>query len=291
MTKKPTKPNWYDDSFYNKSRTPEEWLFELWKRYQFKQDEIGLSCSIYILSKEEQEKLFIEFIFDQRSEKLLKYLEATPPQPIKYPSVSDLFIMYHRLVNTDWYKNHPKREVFEDAISVINSNGTLSREQKIAFCEMHKTPWCVFYENHQQENWCPKKEKEMEYLNGIPLSLDPGYIKKDTITVLKKKLNAWVGKIQDIRKQFDRWQESKILAVFDLTYWFKIQGIEYANIDLYKLIWPDRRFSALTGEEVNPYDDIDHSINLANKVIDRSPISSLFCLCETRKASKESIKA
>lgn len=81
---------------------------------------------------------------------------------------------------------------------------------------MYKTPWCAFYDNYQQDSWCPKKE--MEYLSGIPVSIDPGYAKEDTINILKKKLNVWIGKIQGIQFQFDSWQERKILAVLDLRF-------------------------------------------------------------------------
>lgn len=285
MTKELTRPRWFNDEFYNKTRTPEEWLYELWKRDSFNRDKIGLPHSIRILPINEQEQYFIEVIFEQKIEKILNLIKATPPEPIRDLSVSDVFIMYHLVTNTDWYKNNPNRNAFEDAISAIIHEGTLSREQKIAFHEMYETPWSVFSENSQQDNGCPKKE--MEYLSGLLFSLDPSYSKKDSITILKKKLNASVGKIQDIQVQFERWQESKILAVFDLRLWFKIQGIRFTNIGIYKLIWPKGRVSSSTDHEVNPYDDIDHSIELANKVIDRSTISSLLIMCEARKFKKE----
>ncbi|MCE3044654.1 hypothetical protein [Legionella sp. 16cNR16C] len=95
MTKELTRPSWYNDEFYNKSRTPEEWLYELWKRYQFNQDEIGLPNSIHTYSIKQQEKYFDEFIFDRQIDKFLSFfVKATPPEPIRYPSVSDIFIMY-----------------------------------------------------------------------------------------------------------------------------------------------------------------------------------------------------
>ncbi len=285
MAKKLIKPSWYDEEFYNKNRTPEEWLYELWKRNQFRLGDIGLSHSTPSLSLHEQEKYFIEFIFDPRIENYLSYLEATPPRPIRDLSVSDIFIMHNLLTNADWYKNHPKRHAFESSISTIAEKRTLPKEQMRAFYEMYKTPWCVFYENHQQDSWCPKKENV--YLSGIPISLDPGYLKEDTIAILKKKLNACVGKIQDIRSQFERWQSSKILAVFDLMLWFKIRRIEYSNIKLHNLIWPAGRISKLKGNEVNPYDDIDHIISLTNRVIDDGPIRSLMVLCQARKYKKE----
>ncbi|AMV13829.1 hypothetical protein SCO11_01985 [Legionella pneumophila serogroup 1] len=285
MTKELARPDWYNDEFYNKTRTPEEWLYELWKRDRFNRDKTGLPHSIRKLPIKEQEQYFIDVIFEQKIEKMLSFLKPTPPKPIRDVSISDVFIMYHLVTNTDWYKNNPHREAFESAISAITNKDSLSMEQKIAFHEMHETPWCVFYENYQQDSWCPKKE--MEYLSGLLFSLDPAYSRKDTLTVLKRKLNASVGKLQDIQVQFERWQESKILAVFDLMLWFKIQGVRFTNIGLHKLIWPKGRVSSSTGQGVNPYDDIDHSIKLANKVIDRSSISSLLIMCEARKFKKE----
>lgn len=35
MAKKIERPDWYQEEFYNKKRTPEEWLFEIWKRDQW----------------------------------------------------------------------------------------------------------------------------------------------------------------------------------------------------------------------------------------------------------------
>ncbi|STX43940.1 Uncharacterised protein [Legionella donaldsonii] len=286
MTKELTRPLWYDDEFYNKILTPEEWLYEVWKRYQFNQGNIGLSHSVHQLPIKEQEECFREFILAKEIDKFLNFfVTASPPQPIRYPSVSDIFIMYHLLINTDWYKNNTNREAFESAISKIINKEGLSREQNLAFHEMYKTPWCIFYENHQQDSWCPKKE--IECLTGNSLSFDPGYVKEDTITILKEKLNSWIGKIQRIEVQFDSWQDRKILAVFDLRIWFKMQGIKITNIGIHKLIWPKDRISNSSKEGVNRDDDIKHSIKLVNKVIDRSVISSLLMMCEARKFKNE----
>ncbi|HAZ7573790.1 hypothetical protein OQJ02_05040 [Legionella sp. PATHC032] len=285
MTNELKRPCWYNEDFYNKIREPEEWLYELWKRYQFSQDEIGLPNSIYTYPIEQQEKYFNEFIFAQQIEKFLDtFLDAAPPQPIRDPSVSDIFLMYHQIINSDWYKSVPNREAFESAISSVTNERNLSREQKIAFDEMYKIPWYVYNENHH-DDWCPKNE--MEYLSGIPLSLDPGYAREDVGKILNEKLNLWVGKLQGIHKQFDRWHARKILAVFDLTLWFQIQKIEIKKIDIHRLIWPNGRVSNSTGEGVNPYDDIDHSFDLVNKVIDKSPIYSLLTFCNARKFKKE----
>ena len=283
VIKKLTRPGWYDDRFYNKNRTPEEWLFELWKRHAFNQQ----FCTIHLLSIKEQEKRFLEVIFDTQSDKYLNFVEAIEPQPIRHPSVSDVFLMYHQLTNTDWYQNNSNSEEFENAISAITENRSLSREQQVAFMEMQKTPWCIAYENHQQDNWYP--QIEIEHLSGIPILLDQGYDKKDTIAILENKFNAWIGKKKrrQVQDQFDTWQESQILTVFDLKIWFEIQKTKINNIDIHKLIWPDGRVSKVTGEGVNPDDDIRHSIDLTIQIIDCNVISSLIMLCEGRKFKKE----
>ena len=61
----------------------------------------------------------------------------------------------------------------------------------------------------------------------------------------------------------------------------------FNNIDIHKLIWPDGRVSKVTGEGVNPDDDIRHSIDLTIQIIDCNVISSLIMLCEGRKFKKE----
>lgn len=283
MIKESIRPGWYDDKFYSKKKTPEEWLFELWKRVAFNQQ----FHAIHLLSIQEQEKRFLEVIFDTQSDKYLSSVEAIEPQPIRHPSVSDIFLMYHQLANTDWYQKNSNREEFENAIFAITENRALSREQKLAFSEMRKIPWCVAYENHQKDNWYP--QKEIEYLSGIPILLDPGYDKEDTITILKRKFDAWIGKKKrrQVQDQFDIWQESQILAVFDLKLWFEIQKTKITNIDIHKLIWPEGRISKVTGEGVNPDDDIRHSIDLTIKVIDINVIGSLHRLCEGRKFKRE----
>lgn len=68
MNKKLIRSSWYQDEFYNKNRTPEEWLYELDKRYNFKQNKIGISQPINILPQNKQEKYFLEFIFSQEIE-------------------------------------------------------------------------------------------------------------------------------------------------------------------------------------------------------------------------------
>lgn len=104
MIKESIRPGWYDDKFYSKKKTPEEWLFELWKRVAFNQQ----FHAIHLLSIQEQEKRFLEVIFDTQSDKYLSSVEAIEPQPIRHPSVSDIFLMYHQLANTDWYQKKLK---------------------------------------------------------------------------------------------------------------------------------------------------------------------------------------
>ena len=96
-------------------------------------------------------------------------------------------------------------------------------------------------------------------------------------------LTKWVGKLHDISTKFDNWHESKILAVFDLQAWFKLQGIEYNKIDLHNFLWPDGRISPTRNELVNPYDDIDQIIELTHRVISNDVVRTLWIACESRK--------
>lgn len=281
MKKELTRPSWYDDEFYNKNRTPEEWLYELDKRYNFKRNKIGLTHPINELSQEKQEKYFREFIFSQGIESILNDLKPTSRQPVKYPSVSDIFIMYHHLINSSWYQNHPKRLTFENGISKHFKNGILTGKQKDILMEMHDTPWCAFHKNYQQESWCPNKD--FHFLTGIPISLDAFHSKEDICTDLKNKLTAWAGKPHDFLSKIETWQESKVLAVFDLIAWFKIKQIKYTKIGLYYLIWPNARISKTTGEEVEPNDAIKNSIKLTDETINSSVIKLLVMICEDRK--------
>ncbi|GEM_PF-4884377 len=281
MTKELKKPSWYDDVFYNKSRSPEEWLCELNKRYNFKRDKIGLTHQINKFSQKKQKELFCEMLFSKNTESVLDVLKPVSRQPIKYPSVSDIIIMYHHLVNSSWYKNHPKRFTIENAISKTLTNGILTGKQKDILMEMHDTPWCVFNKNSQQASWRPNED--IPFLTGIPVSVDVFHLKEDICTDLKNKLTEWVGKPHDFLSKLDIWEESKILAVFDLMTWFEINQINPTKKILYDLIWPKGRISKTRGEYVEPYGAIKNSIKLADEAINPRVIKLLVMICEDRK--------
>lgn len=103
MIKELARPDWYDDEFYNKSRTAEEWLYKLWKRDTFNQDKTDLPEFIRFLPIKEQEQYFIKIIFEEKIEKILSLLKPSPPRPIRDVSISDVFIMYHLVTSADWY--------------------------------------------------------------------------------------------------------------------------------------------------------------------------------------------
>lgn len=283
------KPDWYQEEFYNKKRTPEAWLFEIWKRDKFNRGDLGLPCSIRILPIEEIKKHFLKFIFSNDINWFLAGLQPTPSQSIKPATVSDVFRMASMIANSDWYKNQPDKELFESAIATITKEGELSMEQKIVFNRFYDIPWCTFHENCQDKTWYPNKD--MAYLSGIPISLDPSYAREDITTELDNHLKLWVGKLHEIEQKFDTWHERKLLAIFDLTLWFQIQNIKYKKIDLHRLIWPKGRSSLTTGEEVNPDDDIAYSMNLAERIINRNVIRTLTIMCEARKYKEQTIPA
>lgn len=283
------KPDWYQEEFYNKKRTPEEWLFEIWKRDKFNRGDLGLPYSIRILPIEEIKKHFLKFIFFNDIDWFLAGLQVTPSQPIKPVTVSDVFRMASLITNSDWYKNQADKELFESAIEMITRGDELGIEQKAVFNRFYDIPWCTFHENCQDKTWYPNKD--IAYLSGIPISLDPSYAQPDIISQLKNHLKRWVGKLQNIELKFDTWQESNILAVFDLMTWFQIQNIKYKNIELHRLIWPDGRFPPGTNNPVFSDDDIDHSIKLAERVINRNVIRTLAVMCEARKHREQTTPA
>jgi hypothetical protein len=287
MVKNLEKPNWYQEEFYNKVRTPEEWLYEILKRNNFLHNGY-FQLSISLLPLEEKGKFFLNQIFEDRIDNALSFLQAEPSQPIRALTVSDVFRMASLISNSDWYKTHPDKMIFENAIAGMSNGKTLTPEEKNVFNKFYNTPWHFFHENSKDNNWYPNKD--ITHLSGIPLSIDPGYAKEDTAKQLKNYLTRCVGKLQDIELHFEAWQERKILALFDLMMWFKVQEIEYTNINLHRLIWPKGRFSSTQDEYINPDDDIEDSVKLVIKIINQNVIRTLAIMCEARKSKKETEK-
>ena len=281
------KPDWYQEEFYNKKRTPEEWLFEIWKRDKFNREDLGLPYSIRILPIDEIKKHFLKFIFSNDIDWFFAGLQPTPSQPIKPITVSDVFRMASMIANSDWYKNQPDKELFESAIAAITKGDELTIEQKSVFGQFYDIPWYAFHENSHDKTWYPNKD--IAFLSGVPISLDPSYAKEDITTELDNHLKTWVGKLHEIEQKFDVWHERRLLAIFDLRMWFQIQNIKYSKIGLHKLIWPKGRYSLTTDEVVNPDDDIAYSMNLAERIINRNVIRTLTIICEARKYKEQSL--
>ncbi|MFZ2315624.1 MAG: hypothetical protein WAW86_08230 [Gammaproteobacteria bacterium] len=289
MAKSIERPDWYQDEFYNKQRTPEEWLFEIDKRIKFDKDELNIPFSIRLLTLEEKKQLFLKVIFYNEIENYLSQLDEIPSQPIKHLTASDVFLMEKLLSNSEWYKEHPNREIFESAIEASANGEKLNEKQKIAFNQFHDLPWQSFLRNSSEKTLHPNKY--IPYLSGIPLSIDPSYSKQDITKLLNINLTSWVGKLQNIELHFNTWQENKILAVFDLMIWFKMQNLEYTKISLHRLIWPKGRFSLTQDEYVNPENDIEHSIKLMERAINENVRRMLAIMCEARKTNKRTEKA
>lgn len=283
MAKSLERPDWYREEFYNKNRTPEEWLYEIHKRNKLASDKLNWPVSFWALSIEAQRELFLKIVFADDIDVFLSNLQPTPFQPLKPLSVSDVFRMHMLITNSDWYKNHPKKELFERAIFAITNEQMLSIQESAAFSEFFETPWHSFHENSLDENWYPRKD--IIHLSGNPMSLNINASKEDIRLLLNHYLAQWLPKkkLQDVELRFPSWQESKILAVADLKLWFRILGQDYDNIDLHKMLWPKDRISQITGERVNPYDDIDRILNEVERVFNDSTVCTLLNLCEQQK--------
>lgn len=284
MIKKIERPTWYKDSYYDKKRTHEEWLYDIWKRDKFNRDDCHPSVSIRVLTLQDKVNCFLEMLSHDKSEEFLSHLRATPSQPIRHVSISDAFRMVSLITNSDWYKNHPQKKLFENAITALSNGNPLTHEEKIAFDTFYNIPWHAFHANSNDDEYYPNRD--FTHLSGIPITVDPSYAKQDITKQLNTHLQRWVGKLQHIELHFKNWHESKILAIFDLIMWFKIQDIKYTNASLHRLIWPTGRFSSAENEYVNPDDDIEHGITLMKRVINQSVVRSLLIMCEARKVEK-----
>lgn len=275
MSKKIEMPDWFPRALYTRELSPEEWLFEIYKRAFF-------NCQPpYILSKELKADYFKGMIEHDDRQGLLEKLRPQLGQPIKTMSVSDVFRLCSLITNSSWYQNHPDKAVFESAIDTLAKGGQLSEGQKIIFARFYETPCDVFHESSNQERWFINRE--ITHLSGVPVTIDPCYNKDDCSKELKRILKQWVGKQHDVSTKFDTWLEYKILAVFDLRVWLKIQEIKYSNIDLHNLLWPKGRISSHSEDLVNPYDDIDRIIEESEKIITLSTVRMLWLACESRK--------
>src|SRR4051812_9842942 len=115
MKKALEKPDWYPLDIYSKRLTTKEWLYEIWKRDKFNRDDI-FPFSMRLLPKEEIKKHFKNFVFSKDIEHFLSYLKPTPQQPIRPLSISDVFRMFSLIIRSNWYKEHPDKKIFENAI-------------------------------------------------------------------------------------------------------------------------------------------------------------------------------
>jgi hypothetical protein len=282
MTNKIEKPEWYPLPIYNKKITPEEWFYEIFKRVAFKNTLSLSNSSIHLLEASVKANLYLEKISENNLVEFLRtMIYPIPGKPIKPLSISDVFRLYGLIKKSNWYQNHPDKIIFESAVDTLTNGNELNQEQKIIFSKFFDTPWYTFHENSTNKVWNPLKD--FTYLNGVPVSIDPGYAKEDTAKELKNLLSAWVGKLQDVSYKYDSWQTCNILAVFDLMMWFKIQNITCTKIALHKLIWPKGRISKKIDGLVNPDDDISLIIDLVDKVISSNVLRTLLLVCENRK--------
>ncbi len=287
MAKKIELPEWYSAERYDKKLSPEEWLYEIWKRNTFNMDKTELPISIRLLPIEDQKRWFIESVFANDIENFCAGIKAKQAQAIRDLSVADVFRMFFLIAESNWFKTHQDKELIQGAIHAITSGEIPTPEQHLIFDKFSDIPWHSFHEKTNDEAWYPNKD--INYLTGIPVSLNPGYDKNDSSKQLKSALTSWVGKLHDIEKKFDLWGGCKMLAVFDLATWFNLQGVKYSKIDIHKLLWPHGRISSIKEKRsaddslVNPYDDIDQIFDLINRDISLNVIRTLIHICENRK--------
>ena len=83
-----------------------------------------------------------------------------------------------------------------------------------------------------------------EVLHGVPLTID---ITQDDET-LKLAFQVWLAGTRAIvgqakrpigEKEFSEWKEYRILQVFDLEFWGRLNGLRYSDSLLARVLWPD----------------------------------------------------
>lgn len=284
MTHQIQMPDWYREDFYNRTRTPEEWLFEIWKRDRLNMDCLCFPFSMRILPPEEQEKRFLEVIYLDDMDGFVSELKAIPRQPTKALSVSDAFRVVAFIRNSELFKTHPDRDLFEGAFQAMTNGELPTGEQRRVFEYFYSIPWYSLHENSDEEEWDPNKY--ISHLSGILISIDPNSTKNDIAKQLKIFLAGWDNKNRDIYQQFGAWRKFNILGLFDLIMWFKLKNINHSKVALHKLVWPEGRPSSTQKQTVNPHDDIDYCMKLINSVININVAYALLRLCEQRKYIK-----
>jgi hypothetical protein len=88
-----------------------------------------------------------------------------------------------------------------------------------------------------------------EVLHGVPLTID---ITQDDET-LKLAFRVWLAGTRAIvgqakrpigAKEFSEWKEYRILQVFDLEFWGRLNGLRYSDSLLARILWPDAEVDA-----------------------------------------------
>ena len=162
MSRPIEKPEWYPLLVHKNNNTlsPEEWLYEIYKRIKFNNNLSLPNSFIHLLEPTARANLFLEKISENNlDEFLLTIVHSTPGKPIKNLSVSDAFRIVSLVKKSDWYQSQTDKEIFEGAIDTLTSKEELSTEQKKSFSKYFELPWHVFHEKSQDETWYPSNSQ------------------------------------------------------------------------------------------------------------------------------------
>lgn len=277
-------PDWHPQPIYKKDDlTPEEWLQEIYKRVILKEKLERPS-----LSKTEQEEIFSSIILKNEVEDVLAAIRPILPRPFRPLSLTELLIMAFQVFNSKWYKTLKEKNELETALGVFVNQGltTLTPEQKELLYICKEIPWYEFRGEEPKTKWLPE---EHPFLHGIPISFNPGFHREDSLSELRSLINAWQKpKTRPLSKKiFKDWQSKRILELFDLNLWFKIQETPLRPMELAKTLWPESLPSKrIKDSNARLIDLLKEAQRISKKAIQKSSLQTLFAACESRAAQR-----
>jgi hypothetical protein len=282
MSKETIKPIWFKESLYKKNLTHEDWLIEINKRV-----ELDEKLANPLLDKASQEELFDSIILKNKGHNILEALKSKTPEVFKPLSLAEILVMAAQIMSSDWYRRLVDKDLLEKAIITLNTLGrsALSNEQKVILEIAKDIPWYEFLGKEPETKWLP----ESYYGNGVPVSFNIGICRDDVITEIKKLLHSYQKpKTRNLTKKIlSTWEEKKILQLFDLDAWFKIQQIQIPKMKISTLLWPESLPSKKNQDEMaNSLDLLNEAQKLRKKAISKSTLNTLFSTCENIKARR-----
>lgn len=287
-TKDIVKPKWFNIKNYNKQLIPEEWLNEISKRVS-----LTYCSDIHLMTVEQLQEIFKAHILENKHEnftaKLKELLDEIPDElgrPINKLSIFEIIYLYHVIMFSDWASANQNDCVFlHKVVGKLKSHEKLDLEDKAIIEKYRVVPWDVSIE-------VDKKYPVINHLNGTPLTINGSFDRDSTFDDLRKILTERIAPRKKIRLLNDEilqeWARKQILAIFDLTFWFRISGVRLTNELLFGFIWgkyngPLSKGTKKPGTKVSAKDFIKDAKEMSEKLISPGTIKLLANYCSNRR--------